>query len=99
MMSDADVDGSHIRTLLMTFFYRQMSKLVAYGHLYVAQPPLYMITSSKKERRYLHTEDEMQATLIATGLAGASLQRSNPEDHVGEISGDQLKNLLELVVG
>jgi DNA gyrase subunit B len=99
MMSDADVDGSHIRTLLMTFFYRQMSKLVAQGHLYVAQPPLYMITSGKKERRYLHTEDEMQATLIATGLAGASLQRFKPEDHVSEISGDQLKNLLELVVG
>jgi DNA gyrase subunit B len=99
MMSDADVDGSHIRTLLMTFFYRQMSKLVAQGHLYVAQPPLYMITSGKRERRYLHTEDEMQATLIETGLAGASLQRSDPEGRVNEINGDQLKSLLELVVG
>jgi DNA gyrase subunit B len=99
MMSDADVDGSHIRTLLMTFFYRQMSKLVAQGHLYVAQPPLYMITSGKKERRYLHTEDEMQATLIETGLAGASLQRSDLDGHVTEINGDQLKSLLELVVG
>ena len=74
MMSDADVDGSHIRTLLMTFFYRQMPKLVAEGHLYVAQPPLYMIVSGKKERRYVHAEDQMQAILMETGLAGASLR-------------------------
>ena len=70
MMSDADVDGSHIRTLLMTFFYRQMPRLVAEGHLYVAQPPLYMI-ATKKERRYVQTEAEMQAILIETGLADA----------------------------
>ena len=74
MMSDADVDGSHIRTLLMTFFYRQMPRLVAEGHLYVAQPPLYMITS-KKDRRYVHTEDEMQGILMDTGLAGAGFYR------------------------
>ena len=73
MMSDADVDGSHIRTLLMTFFYRQMPKLVAEGHLYVAQPPSYMIVSGKKERRYVHTEDQMQAILMDTGLSGAEL--------------------------
>ena len=99
MMSDADVDGSHIRTLLMTFFYRQMPRLVAQGHLYVAQPPLYMITGAKKERRYLNTEDEMQAILIETGLAGASLQRTNVGDHVIEITGNQLRSLLDLVIG
>jgi DNA gyrase subunit B len=99
MMSDADVDGSHIRTLLMTFFYRQMPRLVAEGHLYVAQPPLYMIASGKKERRYLHTEDEMQATLIETGLAGGSLRKAGSEGHAGEIAGDQLKRLLDLVIG
>ena len=80
MMSDADVDGSHIRTLLMTFFYRQMPKLVAEGHLYVAQPPLYMIVSGKKERRYVHAEDQMQAILMETGLAGASLRRADLDD-------------------
>jgi DNA gyrase subunit B len=103
MMSDADVDGSHIRTLLMTFFYRQMPKLVAEGHLYVAQPPLYMIQSGKKERRYLHAETQMQSILIETGLAGAELQPAggggqDPDPAVA-ISGDRLKALLDLVAG
>jgi DNA gyrase subunit B len=96
MMSDADVDGSHIRTLLMTFFYRQMPKLVAEGHLYVAQPPLYMIVSGKKERRYVHAEDQMQAILMETGLAGASLRRAENEGST-TIVGDRLKSLLDLV--
>jgi len=99
MMSDADVDGSHIRTLLMTFFYRQMPRLVAQGHLYVAQPPLYMIAGAKKERRYLNTEDEMQAILIETGLTSASLQRTDAGGHVIEIAGNQLRSLLDLIVG
>ena len=97
MMSDADVDGSHIRTLLMTFFYRQMPKLVAEGHLYVAQPPLYMIVSGKKDRRYVHAEDQMQAILMETGLAGASLRRAGADDTSSAISGDRLKSLVELV--
>jgi DNA gyrase subunit B len=99
MMSDADVDGSHIRTLLMTFFYRQMPKLVAEGHLYVAQPPLYMIVSGKKERQYVHVEDQMQGILMDTGLAGASLRRAetNGDGHVSEIRGERLKGLLDLV--
>ncbi len=99
MMSDADVDGSHIRTLLMTFFYRQMPKLVAENHLYVAQPPLYMIQSGKKERRYVHAEDQMEAILVETGLAGASLRASDGEGSVGPISGDRLKMLFDLVAG
>jgi DNA gyrase subunit B len=99
MMSDADVDGSHIRTLLMTFFYRQMPRLVAEGHLYVAQPPLYMIASGKKERHYVHVEDEMQAILMQTGLASASLRRPEAKDEAGEITGERLKSLLEVVIG
>ena len=78
MMSDADVDGSHIRTLLMTFFYRQMPRLVAEGHLYVAQPPLYMLQAGKKERRYLQSDDQMQAILMETGLADAVLRPAGP---------------------
>jgi DNA gyrase subunit B len=97
MMSDADVDGSHIRTLLMTFFYRQMPKLVAEGHLYVAQPPLYMIASGKKDRRYVHAEDQMQAILMETGLAGAALRRADAGDMSTAIIGDRLKSLIELV--
>jgi DNA gyrase subunit B len=99
MMSDADVDGSHIRTLLMTFFYRQMPRLVAEGHLYVAQPPLYLIVTGKKERRYVHAEDQMQAILMETGLAGAHLRAATPTgtDRAKEIGGDRLKSLLDLV--
>jgi DNA gyrase subunit B len=101
MMSDADVDGSHIRTLLMTFFYRQMPRLVAEGHLYVAQPPLYMIQSGKKERRYVHLDDQMQAILMETGLAGAVLRPAVPAgqepDPAREVSGEKLKALLDLV--
>ncbi len=96
MMSDADVDGSHIRTLLMTFFYRQMPRLVAEGHLYVAQPPLYMITQ-KKERRYLQTEAEMFGMLIEGGLANATLIPAGPgADASQTITGDRLRTLLEI---
>ena len=99
MMSDADVDGSHIRTLLMTFFYRQMPRLVAEGHLYVAQPPLYMITQ-KKERRYLQTEAEMFGMLIDGGLGGATLSPAGPgSDPSKTITGDRLRTLLEITAG
>ncbi len=100
MMSDADVDGSHIRTLLMTFFYRQMPRLVAEGHLYVAQPPLYMLTQ-KKQRRYVQTEPEMQAILNEVGLHEARLvpAASTWADPTPAIEGDRLKALLEVVTG
>lgn len=96
MMSDADVDGSHIRTLLMTFFYRQMPRLVAEGHLYVAQPPLYLI-SHKKERRYVQTEPAMQAILVDRGLENARLQPAGTDDQTRGFGGDRLRALHDLV--
>ncbi len=100
MMSDADVDGSHIRTLLMTFFYRQMPRLVAEGHLYVAQPPLYMLTQ-KKQRRYVQTEPEMQGILNEVGLADARLEpaASTWAGPAPAVEGPRLKALLEVVTG
>ena len=70
IMTDADVDGSHIRTLLFTFFYRQMYDLVRGKHVYVAQPPLFKITH-KKQTHYVQTEVEMNALLLESGLKDA----------------------------
>jgi DNA gyrase subunit B len=73
IMTDADVDGSHIRTLLLTFFYRQMYDLVKGGYIYVAQPPLFRVRH-KKETYYVQTEEEMKAQLLDAGLSGAAFE-------------------------
>ncbi|TWT38446.1 DNA gyrase subunit B [Blastopirellula retiformator] len=82
IMTDADVDGSHIRTLLLTFFYRQMYALVAGGHVYVAQPPLFRVTR-KKQVTYIQTEEEMKERLLEHGLQDASFVDEAGREIVG----------------
>jgi DNA gyrase subunit B len=87
IMTDADVDGAHIRTLLLTFFYRQMPGLIDGGHLYIAQPPLYKVARGKSEQ-YLKDERALEDYLIGTGLEDAVLQLASGEHRAG---GDLLK--------
>ena len=86
IMTDADVDGAHIRTLLLTFFFRYLRPLLEGGHIYIAQPPLYKVTKSKQER-YCYSDDELSELLDEIGRDGINIQRYKG---LGEMNFDQL---------
>jgi DNA gyrase subunit B len=90
IMTDADVDGAHIRTLLLTFFYRQMPELIENGHLFIAQPPLYKVSRGRSEV-YIKDQGGLEDYLIDQGIDGAMLKLQTGE----EISGEDLRRVIE----
>lgn len=94
IMTDADVDGSHIRTLLLTFFYRHMPALVENNFIYIAQPPLYRVTR-KKTSRYIHSEKEMDSYLLELGLSDIHIKIKGRHE---PLSKDEMKSFLDVIL-
>ncbi|MDD5166405.1 MAG: DNA topoisomerase (ATP-hydrolyzing) subunit B [Candidatus Omnitrophica bacterium] len=94
LMADADIDGSHIRTLLLTLLYRQMPKLVEGGYIYIAQPPLFKIKRGQREE-YIQTEQQMDELLLDLGREGHKLMRMKDKQNFTD---NQFKDLLQLLV-
>lgn len=94
IMTDADVDGSHIRTLLLTFFYRHMPALVENSHIYIAQPPLYLVTR-KKTKQYIHSEKEMDEYLLKLGMSDINLVKEGETTPLDE---EQMHALLTAIL-
>ncbi|OVE75173.1 DNA topoisomerase (ATP-hydrolyzing) subunit B [bacterium E08(2017)] len=94
IMTDADVDGAHIRTLLLTFFFRQMPELIDRGYVYLAQPPLYKITR-KKHEEYVDSDEALTKRLLQLGTEDISLEFTENGNTGKTISGEDLKELLE----
>ena len=92
IMTDADVDGAHIRTLLLTFFYRQMPKLIESGHIYLAQPPLYKITRKQREE-YIESDDQLTRKLLFLGADDMAVRTEDGRT----LQGEELRNLLEVL--
>jgi DNA gyrase subunit B len=97
IMTDADVDGAHIRTLLLTFFFRQMQPLIANGHVYIAQPPLYKVTKSKKEF-YVDTVEEMETWLLDQALETTDVIRLKGEKETDKVEAAKLRSLVSDLV-
>ncbi len=95
IMTDADIDGAHIRTLLLTFFFRQMAQLIEKGHIYVAQPPLYKVTRKKKQE-YLYDDRQLQNALVDLGTDGTVLEMLPSQKE--KLENAKLKQILELLL-